>query len=183
MLSEGVGINGVLVSMVWTGYNLLLLGVAIGSGREVPRQRHRYRLHRRVRCEYSFGGAGRRGWSHDLSELGQSVYFRGPEPLSGAGAVHLRCHCGQSVKLQARVVWQKAWGPDGRLAGFRFEPMDKARRRELTRVLFGCSHAWSAVHHPIHKFRTALAQMVSSFNHAFEVGSPRRERVEGQWRR
>jgi hypothetical protein len=173
----------VLVSMIWTGYNLLLLGVAIAAGRERPRVRHRYRLHRRVRCVFNFDGTMRRGWTHDLSELGDSAYFTSATPLGLDGTVHLRCHCGQTVELKARVIWQKAWGQAGQLAGFHFEPMDGAHRRDLTRVLFACTHSWTAVHYPINKFRTAMFQLMTSFNHAFEVGDPRRERVEGQWQR
>ena len=180
---DGLTVAGGFVNVIWAVFNLLLLGASIAAGRERPRVRQRYRLHRRLRCRFSFDGVLSRGWTHDLSERGQLAYFRNPAALARAGTVHLRCHCGQAVGLQAHVVWQKAWGREGRLAGFRFDGVDDGRRRQLTRLLFGCTHSWSGVHYPIHKFRASLIELMSSFDRASRSADPRRERLEGQWRR
>jgi cellulose synthase (UDP-forming) len=183
MARDGITAGAGSINMIWTVYNLLLLGVAIAAGRERPRVRQRYRLHRRLRCRFSFDGKLSRGWTHDLSERGQSAYMRSPGYLSDRGTVLLRCRCGQDVRLKAHVVWQKAWGREGRLAGFRFDDVDDSHRRQLTRLLFGCSHSWAGVRFPIHGIRASFGQMMTSFEHASEHADPQRERTEGLWKR
>lgn len=174
---------GTYLSIFWASYNLLLLGIAIGSGREAPRVRKNSRLRRRLRCWFSFDGTKCRGWTHDISEGGESAYLSTSKVLSPEGTIVLRCHCKQLVELKARVVWQKAWGEAGREAGFAFDALDDARRRQLTRLMFACTHSWTSVHYPIHKFRASLNQMLSAFDRAFERADPVRERLDGQWRR
>ncbi len=129
----------VLMNLVWTLFNLLVLGAALG----VARERRQVRLAHRVPsklpvCLLLPGGHTHRCETEDYSLGGLGVRLAGPLPLAVNSSLNVLLFAGdQEHVFPARVSARR-----GERVGLRFGDLDFAQQQALIQCTFGRADAW-----------------------------------------
>ena len=124
--------SGSWITLVWLGYNSVLLLVSILTAIDQPVRRLNDRFPLRLRCQLRFNGETYWGITENLSDTGALI--RLDRPFSSATAVPIRVELtAHNLQLAARQIHQQS---DPRLVGLMFDDMPLASRRKLVELIY-----------------------------------------------
>ncbi|MDF0604983.1 UDP-forming cellulose synthase catalytic subunit [Neisseriaceae bacterium TC5R-5] len=132
-------VGTLLVNMIWTVYNILLLGVALGVAREVRQLRisHRISAHLPVTLHLPDGRAYP-CMTLDYSEGGMALEAPVAIPTKADSPLSVSLQAaGQHFSLPGRVVFAK-----GKRVSLRFNHLSLAQEMALVQCTFGRADAW-----------------------------------------
>ena len=130
----------VLLNLMWTTFNLLILGAAMGVARERRQVRLTHRVPARLPvCLLLPGGRTHRCETEDYSFGGLGIELAGPLELPPGAAVNVLLFAGSAEHVfPARVTARR-----GGHVGLRFGELDLAQQQALIECTFGRADAWA----------------------------------------
>jgi c-di-GMP-binding flagellar brake protein YcgR len=135
-------LDATLLSTFWTGYNLLLIGVAVFAALERPQRRSSPRISREIPCQLRFNGVTVSGRTTDLSEGGLSLVPDRVSALPARVGVSLDGAQGERIELDGKVV-RDDFLPNGEPSvGVHFVDLEEAQRQGLLRQIYGGPESW-----------------------------------------
>ena len=152
-------IDTVILNMIWTVYNLIIVGAALSVAWESKQVRSTIRVDTELPVEVKAGGKLFTGHTLDLSEGGTAVRLKGHLDLERDSPVEVKINVGK------RAVWfqGRSTRSTGDLLCMEFEELDLQQERHLLHCIFGRADAWVSwaqnrdVDHPGHAFLEVLS--------------------------
>jgi cellulose synthase (UDP-forming) len=134
----------VALNLIWTVFNLLMLGAAIGVARERRQVRVAHRVAARVpACLLLPRGQTHRCHTVDYSMNGLGLELGEPLPLEAGTRLQVMLESGSAEHVfQAQVV-----GRRGVLLGLQFEPLTLEQQQALIQCTFARADAWTGWDH------------------------------------
>lgn len=152
-------IDTVLLNMIWTIYNLIIVGAALSVAWEAKQVRKAIRVDTELPARVRVGGREYIGHTLDLSEGGTAIRIDG----------HLELDVGAPVEVKIDTGKKPVWFPStttrstGDLLCAKFDPLDIDGERHMLYCIFGRADAWVSwaqnrdVDHPGHAFLEVLS--------------------------
>lgn len=132
-------VGTIVINLLWTVYNMLIIGAAISAASETRQVRdaHRVNLNVPARLRTEDGDV----WlasTQDLSEGGMCLRLPHGVTLPDDAQIALQLYRGErSAEFNGQIVFR-----DGRHHGVRFEPMTLEQQRALVQTTFARADAW-----------------------------------------
>jgi len=133
-------LDTVVLNIVWTIYNLIIIGAALSVAWESRQVRKAIRVSTEIPAKVRVGGTRvLTGRTIDLSEGGVGVQL--DQAVEGVAV-------GEAVEVALSPDFREVWIPCkttrafGRQLAVRFEPMNLAQENQLIYALFGRANAW-----------------------------------------
>ena len=141
--------DALMLSTIWTTYNLIILVAAIVVAREAPQRRGSSRLSRRIACVISFGGRALKGVTHELSETGFSMKLERFSAIPPLVQVQLTSEFGEQTELGGELIRNDAMPEGEAYVGIRFLSVNDEQRRGLIRQMYSAPSSWDNVPRPV----------------------------------
>ncbi|MEO2055414.1 MAG: glycosyltransferase family 2 protein [Nitrospira sp.] len=138
--------NVTLWSLVWTAYNIMIVGSAIVVARGSLQKRRVPRLPRRISCELMYSTRTFKGTTSDLSETGLSMIVDRPVSLPEQVVVHLRSDFGELTKITGKTVRNDLLSSGVSKICVGFVNVSETQHQSLIRQMFSSPSSWEEVH-------------------------------------
>ncbi len=138
--------DAIVVSLVWTLYNIVILFTAVIAARERPQRRGSIRLTRRIKCVLTLRGESISCVTKDLTETGVSVRLDKPVVFDSVIGVELISGYGEATRLKGVAVRNDRESDGSIVAGINFINMDREMKDGVIRQMFSSENSWSGFH-------------------------------------
>ncbi len=160
--------EAIIISLVWSSYNLLILVSAIIAGVERVQRRGLIRLARDIKVKFIIHGKEASFRTRDISETGLSVTL--PEPIKfpyPTIELSLISDYGEITKLRGTVIRNDMDSHGSLFAGIQFIGLDEAGYQGIIRQMYSPANSWSDYHNSDSKtwssFKLLFAAPIKTF--------------------
>ena len=137
-LEAAPDIATIVMTSLWTLYNLMIIGAALAVSREKRQVRNHVRIPVRLPIDILSEGQELSAFTQDISDGGLSISVPGPMAMQGEELVRIRVYWGnQPYEFPARVIDHR----DGALR-MAFGDLNLGQRVQLVRLLYTRADAW-----------------------------------------